>query len=57
MQKRGLQVAKLNEQELALWQAEAERAYPKLKGRYVPVDLFDEVKRLSDEFRNARAGE
>ena len=48
-------MTKLNEQELALWQAEAERAYPKLKGRYVPADLFDEVKRLRDEFRGARA--
>ena len=56
MKKKGLNVTKLNEQELALWQAEAERAYPKLKGRYVPVDLFDEVNRLRDEFRNNRAG-
>ncbi len=56
MKKRGLNVAKLDEQELALWQAEAEEAYPKLRGRYVPADLFDEVKRLRDEFRNTRTG-
>ncbi len=56
MKKRGLKVAKLDERERALWRAEAEEAYPKLKGRYVPADLFDEVKRLRDEFRNARTG-
>ncbi len=57
MKKRGLKVTKLNEQEVALWQAEAEAAYPRLRGRYTPADLFDEVKRLRDEFRSARAGE
>ena len=56
MTKRGLQVAKLNGQERALWQAEAEATYPRLRGRYTPADLFDEVKRLRDEFRGARAG-
>ena len=57
MKKRGLTVTKLNEQELALWRAEAEAAYPRLRGRYTPADLFDEVKRLRDEFRGARAGD
>ena len=57
MKKRGLNVTQLNEQELTLWQAEAEGAYPRLRGRYTPADLFDEVKRLRDEFRGARAGD
>jgi len=53
MQKRGLNVVKLDEGKLAAWQLEAEKAYPKLRGRYTPADLFDEVQRLRDEFRKS----
>jgi TRAP-type C4-dicarboxylate transport system substrate-binding protein len=53
MQKRGLNVVELDSVTLALWQNEAEKAYPKLRGRYTPADLFDEVKRLRDEFRSS----
>ena len=55
MKQRGLKVIDLNDEEHALWQAEAEATYPRLRGRYTPADLFDEVKRLRDEFRSARA--
>ena len=51
MEKRGLQVIDLNQDELELWQKEAEDAYPRLRGRYAPADLFDEVRRLRDQFR------
>jgi TRAP-type C4-dicarboxylate transport system substrate-binding protein len=53
MQKRGLNVADLDTAQLAEWQLEAEKAYPKLRGRYTPADLFDEVQRLRDEFRKS----
>jgi TRAP-type C4-dicarboxylate transport system substrate-binding protein len=54
MQKRGLDVVQVDPATLRLWQAEAEKAFPKLRGRYCPADVFDDVKRLRDEFR-ARA--
>lgn len=55
MQKRGLKVIELDRAAEAKWQLEAEKAYPKLRGRYAPADLFDEVRRLRDEFRRLRA--
>lgn len=56
MQKRGLKVIRPTGAELAGWRAEAEAAYPKLRGTYVPADLFDETKRLVGEFRASRPG-
>ncbi|MBN1571157.1 MAG: TRAP transporter substrate-binding protein DctP [Acidobacteria bacterium] len=53
MQKRGLKVVELDAATLAAWQLEAEKAYPKLRDRYTPADLFDEVQRLRDEFRKS----
>lgn len=54
MAKRGLRVVPLDDTTRAAWRTEAEAAYPKLRGRYAPADLFDEVRRLRDEFRAAR---
>jgi TRAP-type C4-dicarboxylate transport system substrate-binding protein len=51
MRKKGLNVVSLDASTLADWQRQAEDAYPKLRGRIVPADLFDEVKRLRDEYR------
>ncbi|MGQ0735072.1 MAG: TRAP transporter substrate-binding protein DctP [Acidobacteriota bacterium] len=51
MQKRGLQVTTPDEAALAAWQSAAESAYPQLRGRYCPADVFDEVLRLRDESR------
>lgn len=51
MQKKGLHVVPVDPATLADWRKQAEDAYPKLRGRLVPADLFDEVKRLRDEFR------
>ncbi|HET6277982.1 MAG TPA: TRAP transporter substrate-binding protein DctP, partial [Candidatus Polarisedimenticolia bacterium] len=56
MRQRGLNVITLDEATFANWQAEADRAYPKLRGEYAPVELFDEVLRLRDEFRRHRPG-
>ena len=36
---------------LADWRRETEAAYPKMRGKLVPTDLFDEVRRLRDECR------
>jgi TRAP-type transport system periplasmic protein len=54
MRKRGLQVIDLDTATLALWQTEAENAYPRLRGQYCPADIFDEVKRQRAEFRATR---
>ena len=51
MQKRGLNVMPLDEPTLTRWRTESAAAYPKLRGHYVPADLFDETLRLRDEFR------
>lgn len=54
MKKRGLSVITLDAATVAEWRREVEQAYPKLRGRLVPADLFDEVRRLRDEFRAQR---
>ncbi len=54
MQKRGLVVMKLDAATAAKWHSEAEAAYPKMRGRVVPADLFDEALRLRKEFRARR---
>jgi TRAP-type C4-dicarboxylate transport system substrate-binding protein len=56
MQKRGLKVIDLDAASRREWQTEAERAYPQLRGRYCPADMFDRVVRLRDEFRKSAAG-
>jgi TRAP-type C4-dicarboxylate transport system substrate-binding protein len=55
MQKRGLNVVSLDAAQVQAWRSEARAAYPKLRGKYAPAELFDEVLRLRDEFR-ARSG-
>lgn len=56
MQKYKLQVVNMPPADLAQWRKEAETIYPKLRGKLVRADLFDEVKRLRDEYRAARPG-
>ncbi len=36
---------------LAEWRKATEAAYPSMRGKIVPADLFDEVRRLRDEYR------
>jgi len=36
---------------LADWRRQTEAAYPKMRGKLIPADLFDEVQRLRDEYR------
>lgn len=53
MEKQGLQVIRLDPATRAAWQSAAEASYPKLRGRYCPADLFDEVQNLRDAFRRS----
>jgi TRAP-type C4-dicarboxylate transport system substrate-binding protein len=52
MQKRKLNVVHADAATVADWRKQAEGVYPKIRGREVPADLFDEVKRLRDEYRS-----
>jgi phosphoglycolate phosphatase-like HAD superfamily hydrolase len=56
MQKRKLTVVHADAAVIAEWRREAENVYPKLRGRTVPADLFDEVRRLRDEYRAPGGG-
>ena len=53
MQQFGLNVVKADSKATAEWRQLAEAIWPKLRGTMVPPDLFDEVKRLRDEYRKA----
>ena len=56
MQKRGLKVVHVDAAALADWRREAEAIHPKLRGKMVPAEMFDEVQRLTQEYRTvARA--
>jgi TRAP-type transport system periplasmic protein len=56
MQKRGLNVIQLDAATKAKWQSEADAAYPKIRGKLAPADLFDEAVRLHKEYRSRKAG-
>ena len=43
MKKRGLQVNKPNPEQLKEWRALSESLYPRIRGKMVPVETFDEV--------------
>jgi TRAP-type C4-dicarboxylate transport system substrate-binding protein len=51
MQKRGLNVVPVDARALAEWQALAESTYPRIRGKVVPAEVFDEALRLRDDLR------
>lgn len=52
MKQRGLKTHPLTAESEAAWQELAEKAYPMIRGKQVPADVFDEVRRLVAESRN-----
>ncbi len=54
MKRRGLVVHPLTPELEAAWRREVENVYPRLRGKLVPADLFDEVLRLVRERRARR---
>jgi TRAP-type C4-dicarboxylate transport system substrate-binding protein len=54
MQKRGLKVHKPTAAENETWKKFLEPAYPRIRGKIVPEDVFDEAKRLLDERHKAK---
>jgi TRAP-type C4-dicarboxylate transport system substrate-binding protein len=53
MKKRGLTVHAVTPEIEAAWRKAAEEVYPRIRGSIVPADMFDEVQRLLQEFRNS----
>ncbi|MCI0628948.1 MAG: TRAP transporter substrate-binding protein DctP [Acidobacteria bacterium] len=51
MRKRGLTVHVVAPEVEAAWRKAAEEVYSKIRGAIVPADLFDEVRRLLEEYR------
>ncbi len=51
MQEHGLVVIPADAATKAAWAEAVEAAYPKMRGRYAPGDMLDEVRRLRDEYR------
>lgn len=51
MKKRGLNVVSVDPKTREIWVKVAETAYPKVRGRIVPADAFDEAMRYRDDYR------
>lgn len=52
MQKRGLQITPVPPALEGEWRTAAEAAYPIIRGKIVPAEIFDEVQRLLKEYRD-----
>jgi hypothetical protein len=50
-----LKIAHADDAVVAEWRQQVEAVYPKIRGRMVPEKVFDEVKRLRDEYRSQRS--
>ncbi|MBI3875304.1 MAG: TRAP transporter substrate-binding protein DctP [Verrucomicrobia bacterium] len=55
MKKRGLKVQPLTPEALAAWQKVGDEAYPRIRGKIVPTEMFDEVQSLLKEYRASQA--
>jgi TRAP-type C4-dicarboxylate transport system substrate-binding protein len=55
MKSRGLTVVPVSAAQRAQWQKLTESLYPRIKGRVVPAEAFDEAMRYRDEYRRQRA--
>lgn len=51
MKKRGLKIVKLTDAQRKEWEDAAKKAYPVIRGKIVPADLFDQVIKILAEFR------
>jgi TRAP-type C4-dicarboxylate transport system substrate-binding protein len=51
-----LMVVHADDAVLAEWRKQIEAVYPKMRGKIIPEDLFDEARRLRDEYRSKARG-
>jgi TRAP-type C4-dicarboxylate transport system substrate-binding protein len=56
MVKNGLKVHKVPPEVQAQWRKMVEDAYPQVRGRIIPAEAFDTVKKYRDEYRAAQGG-
>jgi TRAP-type C4-dicarboxylate transport system substrate-binding protein len=56
MKKRGLTVVPVDAKTREAWVKLAESVYPKIRGRIVPADAFDEALKYRDEYRKRTGG-
>jgi len=54
MKKRGLTVVPVSAAQRAEWQKLTESIYPRIRGRVMPAEAFDEAMRYRDEYRKQR---
>ena len=54
MKKRGLVVNTPNAEQMKAWQSLADGLYPRIRGRLVPADTFDEVLGHLKAYRSGR---
>jgi len=54
MKKRGLQVVPVSAAQKAQWEKLTESLYPRIRGKIVPAEAFDEAMRYRDEYRKTR---
>ena len=54
MKTRGLKVQAVTPEIEAEWRKMAEGFYPQIRGKIVPADIFDEVRRLLQEYRRGK---
>jgi TRAP-type C4-dicarboxylate transport system substrate-binding protein len=54
MKKRGLTVVPVSAAQKAEWQKLTESIYPRIRGKVVPAEAFDEALRYRDEYRKQR---
>jgi len=55
MKKRGLNVIPVDAKAREAWVKVAESVYPRIRGRIVPADAFDEAMKCRDEYRKSTA--
>lgn len=51
MKKRGLRVVPVDEKAEAAWRQLVETAYPKIRGKVIPAEAFDEARKVLAEYR------
>jgi len=56
MVKNGLKVSHVPPDAQAEWRKMVEDAYPKIRGKIIPADMFDAARKYRDEFRASRGG-
>ncbi|HEX3748491.1 MAG TPA: TRAP transporter substrate-binding protein DctP [Bryobacteraceae bacterium] len=51
-----LTIIHADEATVAEWRRQTEAAYPAMRGKIIPADLFDEARRLHEEYRAKKGG-